>query len=143
MVTTLRLAAVALFGLTVVGCAAEAAPRNETPVADDGKAPPVRSSTSSSETGDDGDDGTLPVTPVPTTTEDRLPPAQGGDEAAKPPKDPVATPEPTAPAIKTLSCTARSGEHSSLSTVTFTIVDGAVKISKMTVLVTNKDQNDQ
>ena len=138
MVTTLRLALALVGCLTAVGCAAEPLTRSETPVTDD-KAPPVQASTSSND--GDGSEGTLPVTPVQAgpATEDRLPPAQGGDEAT--PKAPAGT--TPAPSLKTKTCTAINGEYTSLTTVDYTITDGAVKISKMTVLVKNKDQRDQ
>jgi len=139
MVTSLRLALALVGCLSVVGCAAEPVTRGETPIQDSETAPPVRSSTSSDDR-DDGEDGTLPVTPVTgdvDTTEDRLPPAQGGESPVIKPGP--TTPAPTTPTAKTLSCTASSGEHSSLSTVTYTVTDGVVKISKMTILVKNSD----
>lgn len=144
MVTSLRLALALVACLTAVGCAAEPASRGETPVADDkGSAPPVKASSNGAS--DNDGDGTLPVTPVGTgDVEDRLPPPQGGDEASKPPKDPAGTtPAPATPAFVTKECKSEADGHVSIAKVTYTLNDGVVKVTKMTFLVTNKDQRNE
>ncbi|MBX3229038.1 MAG: hypothetical protein KIT84_01770 [Labilithrix sp.] len=152
MVSSLRLALALVGCLSLVGCAAEPVTRAETPVPDSETETETPGSTSRSDDSRDEGDGTLPVTPVfdgddddVSTTEDRLPPAQGGEQPAKPPKSPGTgtTPAPQAPVERTETCPSTAEGHTSLATISWKVTDGLVTITKMTILVTNKDGRDQ
>ena len=143
MVSSLRIALAFVGCLSLVGCAAEPVTRSETPVEDSEEAPARSAPKGDEAEAEDDGDGTLPVTPVTTgdvtETEDRLPPAQGGEEPTKP-GGTTGTPKPT---VKTQTCTASKDGHSALISVTYTVQDGLANVSKLTMLVKNAKSNDQ
>jgi hypothetical protein len=134
----------ALFAVAIntVGCSADGSGDSspyDTPVDEAGK----KKSPSKAEPGDVNDGHyTLPTSPSEPT--DPSSPATPTDPVdPNNPTTPTTPTTPTAPTTpagaQTLTCTASTGGHKSVTSIVFTLDNGVLKIDKMSVDMTNKD----
>ncbi len=135
--TRLFLVASLVSASAIVGCAADAKKKATLPIDDDESSQDSPSGSESSRRS--VDDQTLPVTPSANVD-----PAA---EPAPPASDPPASESPTPPAAdpptnanKTVTCTSTTTSgHKSVTTMTYVINNTNIKITKLSVLVSNKD----